>query len=160
MDKGDFSDDVSTEFFDDLFGCHSYISVIALTAWNNIVGTVFLKIWRNSRGQTGQDEVSSEAIKAVSDHALKTEMSRDFVGVESKFYCLANHNVVAVAFLFVVSRPNRPARYGGEIFSLTLILPLCEMSEWLDRHNLLVDKMRDILEFNLIPAISNLSKQV
>ena len=153
-------DDVSTEFFDIAFGCHSYVSVVALTAWDNVVGTVFLKLWRNSRGKTEQDEVTPEAIKLVSDHALKTEMSRDFAGVESKFYCLKNYNVTAIAFLFVVPRVNRPPRYGGELFSLTLMLPLREVSEWLSRHSLLVDKMKAILEFNLIPVIRKLTKKV
>lgn len=160
MDEDGALDDVSTDFFDVLFGCHSYISVVALTAWDNIVGTVYLKLWRNSRGQTGQDEVTQEAIRVVSDHALKTEMLRDFAGVEAKFYCLKNYNIIAIAFLFVVPRPSRYARYGGELFSLTLTLPLREVSEWFSRHSLLVDKMKAILEFNLIPVIRKLAKEV
>lgn len=153
-------DDVSTDFFDVLFGYHSYISVVALTAWDNVVGTVFLKLWRNPLGQAEQEGVTPEAIKFVSDHALKTEMARDFSGVESKFYCLKNYNVIAVAFMFVVSRVNRPARYGGELFSLTLILPFGEVNEWLSRHNMLADKMKAILKYNLIPVIRKLAKQV
>lgn len=157
MDKdGDVLDDVSTDFFDVVFGCHSYISVVALTAWDNIVGTVYLKLWRNSRGQTGQDEVTQEAIRVVIDHALKTEMSRDFTGVETKFYCLKNYNIIAIAFLFVVPCVTR----YGELFSLTLTLPLTEVSEWLSRHTLLVAKMKAILEFNLIPVIRQLAKKV
>ena len=163
-EDGDMLDYVSTDFFDVTFGFHSYISVVTLTAWDNIVGTVFLKLWRNSRGRSGDDEVTPEAVKVVTDHALKTEMSREFSGVESKFYCLKNYNVIAVAFLFVVPHvtrsTSRSPRYNAEMFALTLILPLCEVSEWLSRHNLLVDKMKAILEFNLIPAIRQLAKQV
>ena len=163
-EDGDVLDYVSTDYFDVSFGCHSYISVVALTAWDNIVGTVFLKLWRNSHGSSGQNEVTSEAVKVVTDHALKTEMSREFSGVELKFYCLRNYNVVAVAFLFVVPHVTRSTarspRYNAEMFALTLILPLREVSEWLSRHNLLVDKMKAILEFNLIPAIRQLAKQV
>ena len=159
-ENGYVLDDVSTDFFDIAFGCHSYISVVALTAWDNVVGTVFLKLWRNSCGRTGQDEVTPEAIRVVSEHALKTEMSRDFTGVESKFYCLKNYNIIGIAFLFVVPFVGRPARYGGELFSLTLTLPLREVSEWLSRHNLLVEKMKAILEFNLIPVIRQLAKKV
>lgn len=163
-EDGDVLDYVSTDFFDVSFGCHSYISVMALTAWDNVVGTVFLKLWRNSRGSSGEDEVTSEAVKVVTDHALKTEMSREFSGVELKFYCLRNYNVVAVAFLFVVPHVTRSTakspRYNAEMFALTLILPLRELSEWLSRHNLLVNKMKAILEFNFIPAIRQLAKQV
>lgn len=158
--NADALDYVSTDFFDVAFGCHSYISVVALTAWDNVVGTIFLKLWRNSRGQSGQDEVTPEAVRVVCDHALKTEMSREFSGVECKFYCLRNYNVVAVAFLFVVPRVSRSARYSSDMFALTLTLPLSEMREWLSRHNLLVDKMKAILEFNLIPAIRKLARQV
>ena len=149
-------DDVSTDFFDVVFGCHSYISVVALTAWDNILGTVYLKLWRNPRGQAGQDEVTPEAIRIVSDHALKTEMSRDFTGVETKFYCLKNYDIIGIAFLFVVPHVGR----YNFMFSLTLTLPLREVSEWLSRHKLLVDKMKAILEFNLIPGIRRLAKEV
>lgn len=159
-ESDDILDGVSTDFFDMSFGFHSYISVVALTAWDNVVGTIFLKLWRNSRSQNGQDEVTPEAIRVVSDHALKTEMSREIVGVESKFYCLKNYNIIAIAFLFVVPRAKRPARYGGDLFSVTLTLPLCETKEWLSRHCLLADKMKAILECNLIPIISKLNKQV
>ena len=161
MEEGEcFLDDISTDFFDITFGFHSYISVVALTAWDNIVGTVFLKLWRNSRGKIDQDEVTPEAIRVVSDHALKTEMAREFPEVESKFYCLKNYNVIAVAFLFVVPRVNRRAQSSGELFSLMLMLPLREVSEWMSRYNLLVGKMKAILEFNMIPVIRKLAKEV
>ena len=153
-------ENVSTDFFDITFSCHSYISVVALTAWDNIVGTVYLKLWRNSRGKIEQDEVTPKAIRVVCDHALKTEMSREFSGVESKFYCLKNYNVIAVAFLFVVPRVNRRTQSTEELFSLTLMLPLREVNEWMSRYNLLVGKMKAILEFNMIPVICKLAKEV
>lgn len=160
VEEEDVLDNVSTDYFDVSFGFHSYISVVALTAWDNVVGTVFLKLWRNSCSDSGEAEVTPEAVRVVTDHALKTEMSRDLVGVESKFYCLKNYNVIAVAFLFVVPRGSRHSRYSGELFALTFTLPLSEASEWLSRHSLLVAKMRAILECNLIPAIRKLAKQV
>ena len=136
--------------------CDSYISAAVLTVWDSVEGTRMLRTWRTSHPASKHNYVCKDCIDFVSKHSLISEASRQLVDVESMFYCLNNQNVIAIAFLFSV--PSRQ-KYS-DLFSLCIVLPLSELSEWLCRHTLLVKKMKSILKFNLIPNLTRLAKKV
>jgi len=136
--------------------CDSYISAAVLAVWDNVEGTRNLRTWRNSHPADNHDYIRKECLDFVSKHSLVAEASRELVDVESMFYCLNNKNVIAIAFLFTVQSNQK----YSDLFSLSIVLPLNELSEWLCRHTLLVKKMKSILKFNLIPNLTRLAKQV
>ena len=141
-----------------ILDCDSYISAVILAVWDNVEGTRKLRTWRSSHPANKHNyTVPKESLDFVSNHSLVAEASRALVDLESMFYCLSNKNIIAIAFLFSV--PSSHNNYP-DLFSLSIVLPLSELTEWLSRHTLLVNKMKAILKFNLIPNLTRLAKQV
>ena len=132
-----------------------YFSAIVFTIWDNIYGPRVMRIWQNP--VTGKEPTSHETLSAVATYTLTGEACRNgkLEEVETKLYCLSDKGIVATAFLFTVYH----GKYS-DLFSLLLVLPYSELSEWLGRHILLCDKMKDILNTNLIPHITTLYAQV
>ena len=132
-----------------------YFSAIVFTIWDNIYGPRVMRMWRNP--VVTKEPTSDETLKAVATYTLTGEACRNgkLEEVETKFYCLSDKGIVATAFLFTVYH----GKYS-DLFSLLLVLPYSELSQWLSRHVLLCDKMKDILNTNLIPHISTLYSQV
>ena len=151
-DSGIYADSIKTQFEseDDI-----YFSAIVFTIWDNIYGPRVMKIWQNQ--VTGREPTSYEVLHAVATYTLTGEACRNgkLDGVETKLYCLSDKGIIATAFLFTVYHGKR-----SDLFSLLFVLPYSELSEWLCRHVLLCDKMKDILNSNLIPHISSLYSQV
>ena len=101
--------------------------------------------------------VPDDTLKAVAYYVISGEVDRkgQLYGVETKFCCLSDKNIIATAFLFTVTYGNR-----SDLFSLLFVLPYSELSEWLSRHVLLCDKMKAILNNNLIPHVAQLYSMV
>ena len=152
MATPDSGDSIKTQFEseDDI-----YFSAIVFTIWDNIYGPRVVKMWQNQA--TGRETTSYEVLHAVATYTLTGEACRNgkLDGVETKLYCLSDKGIIATAFLFTVYHGKR-----SDLFSLLFVLPYSELSEWLCRHVLLCDKMKDILNSNLIPHISTLYSQV
>lgn len=136
-----------------------YFSAILFTIWDNIYGPRVIKTWLNHRQAelTGKELPSRETLTAVATYTLTGEACRNgkLEGVETKLYCLPDKDIIATAFLFTVYHCRR-----SDLYSFLLVLPYNELSEWLSRHILLCEKMKDILKSNLIPHISTLYSQV
>jgi len=136
-----------------------YFSAIAFTIWDNIYGPRVMKIWKNEKQDeiTGKKLVPDDTLKAVANYTLTGEACRNgkLDGVETKFYCLSDKDIIATAFLFTVNYGNR-----SDLFSLLFVLPYSELSEWLSRHILLCEKMKAILTNNLIPHVTQLYTMV
>lgn len=151
-DSGVYADPIKTQFeVEDNF----YFSAIVFTIWDNIYGPRVMRIWQNQ--VTGKEVTNHETLSAVATYTLTGEACRNgkLEGVETKLYCLSDKGIIATAFLFTVYHGSR-----SDLFSLLLVLPYSELSEWLSRHALLCEKMKDILDSNLIPHISVLYSQV
>ena len=132
-----------------------YFAAIAFTILDNIYGPRVMRIWKNEKQdeKAGKKLVPDETLKAVANYTLTGEACRSgkLGGVETKFYCLSDKDIIATAFLFTVNYGNR-----SDLFSLLFVLPYSELSEWLSRHILLCDKMKAILTNNLIPHVTQL----
>ena len=150
--SGLYADSIKTQFEREE---DFYFSAIVFTIWDNIYGPRVMKIWQNQAA--GREPISYEALSAVATYTLTGEACRNgkLEAVETKLYCLSDKGIIATAFLFTVYHGKR-----SDLFSLLFVLPYSELSEWLCRHILLCDKMKDILNSNLIPHISTLYSQV
>jgi len=133
-----------------------YFSAIAFTIWDNIYGPRIMKIWKNEN-QDKLTGVPDDTLKAVANYTLTGEACRNgkLDGVETKFYCLSDKDIIATAFLFTVNYGSR-----SDLFSLLFVLPYSELSEWLSRHILLCEKMKAILTNNFIPHVTQLYTMV
>jgi len=151
-----YADPIKTQFeIEDDF----YFSAIVFTIWDNIYGPRVMKVWQNHKQAeiTGKEPTSYETLAALANYTLTGEACRNgkLEGVETKLYSISDKDVIAIAFLFTINCGKH-----SDLFSLLFVLPYDELSEWLSRHVLLCDKMKDILESNLIPHISTLYQQV
>ena len=147
-----YADSIKTQFKkEDDF----YFSAIVFTIWDNIYGPRVMRIWNNQADN--REAIKHESLTALATYTLTGEACRNgkLDGVETKLYCLSDKDIIATAFLFTVYHGKR-----SDLFSLLFVLPYSELSEWLSRHVLLCDKMKDILNSNLIPHISTLYSQV
>jgi len=148
-----YADPINTRFevCDDL-----YFSAIALTICD-IHGSRVMKVWKNEKQDETRVLVPDDTLKVVADYAFAREAYRngEIDGVETKFYCISDKDIIATAFLFTVNYG-----YSSDLFSLLFMLPYSELSEWLNRHILLCEKMKAILTNNLIPHVTQLYTMV
>ena len=133
----------------------TYFSSIALAVWDNIHGPKLLHVWtgQNPRGKCATIRFLSinvhrcsalnddRKLVTIANFTLNDEAGRDQEGIETKFYSLPKHGVIASAFVFSLE----VVEGKQDIFSFILILPYHELSEYLARHAFCQDKAEKLL---------------
>ena len=101
-------------------------------------------------------QISVETLLTVANYSLNDEAGRaeKLDGIESKFFALLKYNIIASAFIFT-TEVNKGRM---DVFSIILILPYLEMSEFLARHSLCEGKIQKLLKDHFIAPL--LSSQV
>ena len=99
-------------------------------------------------------QISVETLLTVANYSLNDEAGRaeKLEGIESKFFALLKYNIIASAFIFT-TEVNKGRM---DVFSIILILPYSEMSEFLSRHSLCESKVQKLLEDHFIAPLHKL----
>lgn len=99
---------------------------------------------------------SPETLLGVAIHSLNNEPGRTerIVGIESKFFVMEKHSIIAGAFIFTIE-----VNHGRlEVFSFILVLPHSEMQEYLTRFSFYEAKVHNLLQKFLIDPLVKVSE--
>lgn len=99
-------------------------------------------------------QISVETLLTVANYSLNDEAGRaeKLDGIESKFFALLKYDIIASAFIFT-TEVNKGRM---DVFSIILILPYSEMSEFLSRHSLCEGKIQKLLQGHFIAPLHKL----
>ena len=142
----------------------TYFSSIALAVWDNIHGPKLLHVWtgKNQRGKFSTSRFLSINVRwcssldddrklvTIANFTLNDEAGRNQEGIETKFYSLPKHGVIATAFVFSLEMVEGKQ----DVFSFFLILPYHEISEYLARHNFCQDKVEKLLDDHFVAHVT------
>ena len=89
---------------------------------------------------------------SIANFTLNDEAGRDQEGIETKFYSLPKHGVIATAFVLSME----VVEGKQDVFSFFVILPYHEISEYLARHNFCQEKVEKLLEEHFVTHLRKL----
>ena len=130
----------------------TYFSSIALAVWDNIHGPKLLHVWTGQNPRALNDD---RKLVTIANFTLNDEAGRDQEGIETKFYSLPKHGVIASAFVFSLE----VVEGKQAIFSFILILPYHELSEYLARHAFCQDKAEKLLCNHFVSHLVKMSSE-
>lgn len=98
--------------------------------------------------------ISDGTLLTIANFTLNDEAGRveKLEGIETKFYCLKKYECIASVSIF----PIEVYKGKTEVFSFILILPHCEISEFLPRHSICESKVQRLLKEYLVLPLKDM----